>query len=443
MSGMRSRFVRVCRPVLLVLGVLLLGGCLKLDADLAVSSDNTVTGTYVVAYKKDPSVKQPGLGAARELLVHAGSADARPYDDGQYLGTEYQLRGVPFADLAAFTAVTVQGRQTGTIQLTRDGDDVLVAGTFDFRETSSVSRTAQQDAQARKLFTVRVRLSFPGDVQTANGDIQGRVVTWDIPPFARTTLQARASVVEPPVQQAVRQAGSTGASRYALWVGIGLAAVALLLGLVLVVRWLRRSRPEPAPAAPEATDFAWVLGDRAVYPAPGPGSDAHAGRQDRTAWGLPPSPRAPEPGLPGRWDRTVASRPAATGNAARRATGDAAGGGERPDAIQPGEAVDEGQWWGPFRPSGTGSGPGGPGGSDGQGGQGGSDGWNGWNGWNDWDGPSGPSGPCGPIGPGGPGSGPRGPGGPGGRGDPGGRGGSGGRRDPGGRGGGTAPGPDR
>lgn len=280
---MRSRFVRVSRLVPLLAALVLLAGCLKLDADLTIGSDDTVTGTYVVAYKKNPDVQQPGLQTARPLLVRSGSADARPYDDGQYLGTRYELRGVPFADLAAFTAVSVQGRQTGTIQLVRDGDDVLVAGTFDFRETSSVKRTPQQEADARRLFTVRVTLTFPGDVQTSNGTTDGRSVTWDMPPFQRTLLEARAGAVAPAAEQ-VSFGRPANAARYTLWGGIGLAVIALLLGLLLLVRRMRR--PEPEPVAPEATDFDWVLGER--RPAP-------AGRREES-----------RPADSGQWDRRVA-----------------------------------------------------------------------------------------------------------------------------------------
>ncbi len=58
---MRSRFVRVSRLVPLLAALVLLAGCLKLDADLTIGSDDTVTGTYVVAYKKDPDKAAPAL----------------------------------------------------------------------------------------------------------------------------------------------------------------------------------------------------------------------------------------------------------------------------------------------------------------------------------------------------------------------------------------------
>lgn len=369
---MRRRFVRIWRLVPLLAAVLVLAGCLKLDADLTIGTDDTVTGTYVVAYKKDPKQKeQPGLQAARPLLVHSGSADVRPYDDGQYSGAQYELRGVPFADLAAFTAVTVQGRQTGTIQLTRDGDDVLVAGTFDFRETSSANRTAEQDAEARRLFSVRIRLTFPGDVQTSNGAIDGRAVTWDIPPFVRTNLQARAAAV-PPVAAAAATGGggSADAARYTLWGGIGLAGLALVLGLVLLVRRTRRVEPAPVgPELPEASDFAWVLGDRTG------GSRAEpADRSEPRDWARPPAPPISDRGP---WDRTVARTPTAqAGLGTSPAPGAPAGLGTSAAPGAPGAPAGLPRrrgLHGPADPGGPGwiGGSGGPGRADGTGGSGG------------------------------------------------------------------------
>ena len=264
-----ARGSRMSLALVFGLLVLLLGGCLKLDADLTVESGDVVTGRYVVAYRKDPAKPATGFTPVRPLLVSKGTADARKYDDGRYEGAEYRLAGVPFADLAAFRAVSVQGRQTGTLELTRVGDEVVVAGTFDFSEPASVSRTPQQRAEARDLFSVRVRLTFPGDVRSANAPVEGRTVTWDIPPFVRTTLQARAGAV-PPAPPPVAAGGFPAGPVTLLLAGLALLLL-VVAGLVLALR-ARRRRPPPAPAGADPTDISWVL-DRPPRPPPGrPGS---------------------------------------------------------------------------------------------------------------------------------------------------------------------------
>jgi hypothetical protein len=280
-SGLRGLFMLAV--------LMLLAGCLKLDADLTVGADDTVSGRYVVAYLKDPDRPSPGLAPPRELLVSKGSARSRRYDDGTYAGTEYELRGVSFSDLAAFAAVQQQQRQTGTLRLSRDGDDVKLAGLFDFRETRPVDRTPRQRDDAARRFSVRVRLTFPGDVHAANGRIEGRSVTWDIPPLQLTELTARASAL-PPAPPGVDGGPAAGAV-----VGTGVGGLAVLLGTVLLLRRRRRPARDPAPANPvDPADFAWVLGDRAARPAPPPSPGGLPGPSEES----PQQQRQPPPFRP-------------------------------------------------------------------------------------------------------------------------------------------------
>jgi hypothetical protein len=288
--------VGVVRPLVL-LGVLvfLLSGCLKLDATLTVNPDNTITGDYVVAYKKNPNATpDTGFGAVRELLVTRGTATASKYDDGDYEGTRYRLEGVPLDDLARFVAVTYDKRQTGTIKITRDGSEFLVAGTFDFRETTPVKRTAEQQRQAEDSFRVRVQLTFPGQVESGNGTIEGNKVTWVMNPFVLNTLQAQASAIPPEVAGPPANATNT-----AMLLAIGGGVLAVLILLVLGLWGLRRRRSgsadEPTPEPTDPSDFAWVMGER--RPPPGAAApDVHE------TW-APAAPAMPDvrygPGLGG------------------------------------------------------------------------------------------------------------------------------------------------
>jgi len=266
--------------VLVALLAVLLSGCLKLDAVLTVNADDTITGDYVVAYKKDPNRPAVGFGTVRELLVTSGTATASRYDDGEYEGTRYRLDAVPLADLARFLPVTYERRQTGTIRITRDGSDFVVTGTFDFRETRPTARTPEQQRQAEELFSVRVRLTFPGTVQSGNGTVEGSSVTWQMRPFTITTLQARASAIAPPAPAAAR----TSLGPVVLGAGAGLGAILLLLALLSVLRERRRRRSGPAEPAEDTsadpTDFSWVVGDRPP-----------ARVQAEPSWTLAPDPR--------------------------------------------------------------------------------------------------------------------------------------------------------
>jgi hypothetical protein len=281
------------RPFLLlvVIGVLL-SGCLKLDATLTVNTDNTISGDYVVAYVKDKNKQDTGFATVRQLLVSSGTATANRYDDGQYEGTKYHLENVPLADLARFVPVTYEKRQTGAITITRDGDDYVVAGTFDFRETKPVKRTPEQQQQAEQLFQVRVKLTFPGTVESGSGTIQNNTITWQIQPFVLTTLDARASAVPP----APPPRPESGISKPLLFSG-GLAGVAVLIMLGMVLVMMRRRRAAQAVAQPavataavaagaDPSDFSWVVGDRRPARPTEPEPSGWAGTEVRYGPGL-------------------------------------------------------------------------------------------------------------------------------------------------------------
>jgi len=292
---MRARLTgtgRLAQAALVCLLAAVLSGCLRLDADLRVGTDDTVTGDYVVAYLKDPQRPPTGLQPVRELLVTRGTATATRYDDGQYQGATYHLRGVPFADLAEFVAVTYDGRQTGTIEISRDGEEFVVGGTFDFRETKPVSRTPQEQKAATETFKVRVRLTFPGEVSESNGIIDGHTVTWQLTPFALTSLQARADA-SPPVPPPPPRGQRSLLPVYLLAAGAVLGVFIAVLSLAVLVRRLSRRRGESEAVGAQATDpthFSWVISERL-----GPRGNAHATSPDRMAeeWpiglGGPPS----------------------------------------------------------------------------------------------------------------------------------------------------------
>jgi hypothetical protein len=293
--------VRSCgRAVLLCLLAVLLSGCVKLNANLRIGTDDTVTGDYVVAYQKDPKRPAAGLQTVRELLVSRGTATATKYDDGRYAGWTYHLRGVPVGDLAEFAAVAYENRQTGTIEISRSGDEFVVDGMFDFRETHPVNRTPEQQREASRGFQVRITLTFPGDVVDANGLIDGRTVTWQPQPFALSRLQARAAAV-PPAPPPVRERSVLPA--YFLAAGIVLGGLTAVLALVALLRRLlaRREVSQLAPAeaiGADPSDFSWVVGEP-----PEPRRTTRPGPPDRPERESPPGPGGPQP------DQEVWQRP--------------------------------------------------------------------------------------------------------------------------------------
>ena len=203
------RFVTVGLVVALAL---LLTGCIKFDTDIELNSDNTVDGSVVFGISDD-FAQLPGFDSS-DLLPEApetpsaGSIDVEPSAADGFIGTRLVVTGVPIEE---FSTGTSEGE---TLNIVRDGDVFRVSGAFD--TTSGLGADGEEppadgtfpeeqlpedfpsefpgledfDPSALIGAEVRIRVTFPGEVVSANGTIEGNTVTWT-PALGETeTLEA-------------------------------------------------------------------------------------------------------------------------------------------------------------------------------------------------------------------------------------------------------------
>ncbi len=227
----------------------LLAGCVKLDMDVKVRSDNKVDGTVVLAVDKSV-ITATGASAQqfRDQLRTQGpfsGADKpsegffsqRPYDSGGKIGETYTFSGVPLSEFA--------GKDSGlTIQ--RKGDRFLVSGVIDLVGSSGID--PQQGALGKSLgksAETRIRMTFPGEVLHSNGKIDGRSVTWHPKLGEKTPLTAEARI--------------TAVFPVLIAVGGGVALFVLVVGALLLFLFLRRRRASVAPAGayPAGPAYGW------------------------------------------------------------------------------------------------------------------------------------------------------------------------------------------
>ncbi len=214
-----------------------LAGCLKFDMDLAVSSDDTVDGTMILAV--DRSLVELGGGQLDDLVADAGplpegleGVTVEPFEDDDHVGQEYRLDDVPLEALA-------EGGDPDALRIVRDGDVFRVSGAMDLTQgmtpgTDDLGDLGLDPSVLLSDLDLRIRLTFPGEVLESNGTVDGTSVTWEpvVGQANELTAVARAD------------AGLVG---LAWWVGL---ALLVALGLVvLAIVWLaRRSRPVTATA---------------------------------------------------------------------------------------------------------------------------------------------------------------------------------------------------
>ena len=265
--------------LLAVAAIVALSGCLKLDMEMNIQSDDTVDGTIILAVARDQAELFGGEDALRESIQgeseglfsdapDTGEFDQRDYEDDEWIGTESEFSGVPIDEFA--------GAETGDLTITRDGDEFVVEGQMDLTEGTE-DPSADAILQSAEL---DVSISFPGDVIEANGDIDGNEVSWEPVPGEVLEISARGSA----------EAGVPWMTIAA--VGALVALVVIGVVLLIVMRGRQTAADAPGAAGPTvdgpATDGPAVDGPQLPLtppPAPGPPSPP--------APPSPPSPPAP------------------------------------------------------------------------------------------------------------------------------------------------------
>lgn len=211
----------------------LLSACLKLDMDLQVSAEDTVSGSVIFAMDKDlleltgQSVEEV-LGADAPVPTDAQGVSAEAYEDDRFAGQRFSFDAVP---LAQFN----QGEDPESLTIVREGDTFRVSGVLDLSgATGATGVPGFEDAfQGAEL---RIRISFPGDVADANGAIDGNTVTWEPRIGERLELQATASAI---------QSAGAGSNMTLILIIVGVVVVAV--AAVAVVMGRRRGAQPSAP----------------------------------------------------------------------------------------------------------------------------------------------------------------------------------------------------
>jgi hypothetical protein len=272
------RLARLAAPAALAL---LLTGCLKLDIDLKIQPDDTVDGGVVFAVDKDLLELTGGsfediTGGEMPLPNDVEGVRAEEYDDGKYVGQRYVFEGVA---LSEFTDPT----DPESLRIVREGDRFTVSGVLDLSSGATGATGATAGQQFLSSAEIRVAITFPGEVISSNGRVEGNTVIWE-PKFGdRLEIEATGS--------AVGGGGGLGSALTVLLLVVGVAAVAGILALVV----MSRRRPAAAVAGTGVTTDAdtGIPEDAGPVEAAAP-EDASPGHPPASGE-MPPPPPPPTP----------------------------------------------------------------------------------------------------------------------------------------------------
>jgi hypothetical protein len=290
-------------PRFLALGllVLALAGCVRFQADLTLTPQDTVSGSIVVAVILTDDTDETREGTATAAtqiatsllgnLATTSGVTTTDYEQDGYLGQRLDFVNVP---LNAFS-----GTDPGALHFERDGDEFVFSGAIDFTgESGEVEGTpgAEDDGN------LTVKVTFPGTVTETDGTVQGTTVSWSTAVDQRLEMNARGAATAPGLP---------------IGIIIGIAA-AVLVVIAAVVGFLllraRRKAAVAAGAAPATLDPAFaspaaVAPEVAGAPTP-PAAIPPATTPAATAPPAATPPKAPKP------PKAAATAPAATPPAA-------------------------------------------------------------------------------------------------------------------------------
>jgi hypothetical protein len=263
---------------------LLLSGCFKVNMNLDVAADDTVSGTAVIAV--DESLLElsgqsvDDLFADMDLSELPAGSSAEPYREDGFVGQQVTFDSVPLSEFAGSGALSATGED---LSIVREGDEFHVSGAFDMSGEEFTGTEVPQEFLENFEFTIAI--TFPGKVVSATGDIDGNTVTWEPTIGENTRIEAVASAIP------------SSSSPILLIVLVALGA--LVLGAV--VFFLTHRKPAPATTATSG----WETATGSTIPDGGPAAPwsgeppsaapPSSDTEPESAGPPPPPPRPSEP----------------------------------------------------------------------------------------------------------------------------------------------------
>lgn len=275
----------------------LLSSCIKLDMSLDVSTNNTVSGTVILAVDKQlleltgQSVGDLLSGSGSSLPTDLPGVTTEPYEDDTFAGQQITFDSV---SLDQFNS----SGGADSLQILREGDQFVATGTLDMSGATGLSGVTGATGTgglpsgfpgASEMFEsaeIEISISFPGEVISSNGEVDGNTVTWS-PEFGeQLELQATASAI-----------GGDGESSFP-WIWIVVAAVAVIVAAILVLVLGRRRKGKKAAAAVEGVPTAPMAPTAPTEPAAPAAAPTEPAPTEPAPTEMPPAPTEVPPAPP-------------------------------------------------------------------------------------------------------------------------------------------------
>lgn len=222
---------RWLRAAALLLLMPLAAGCVRVQASITVSPDDTVSGLIIAAAKmkdgsKGGSDEDKDAGPQfDENVSFSRKISVSRYEEDGYAGSQASFAGLSFAEMPQLAGLSSEANGVD-ISLRRAGNVVILEGRVDL--------TTVTDPDADVSFTA----TFPGEVTSTNGErLDSSTVQWKLKPAVVTTMSAQARYTDP---------STRSFTAAAIWLSV---AALLVAGLIGYLAWRDRDQSSPRFAA--------------------------------------------------------------------------------------------------------------------------------------------------------------------------------------------------
>ena len=219
--------------------VFLTTGCIKLEMDITVANDDTVSGTMVFAIAKSitdlaaEDAESSPTSSTQELFPNNADIESKPFDDGEFVGTTYTFDDLPLAELAPEVG------DDSALAIKRQGDNLVVSGLLDTGSYEADLATnplaASLTEGIAELTSIKIAITLPGDIIQTNGEVDGQTITWT------------GSFGEKLELQAVAASPLAGPVNWLLIIGLSVLILGMAAGLAF---WfVSKNKPKPSSTA--------------------------------------------------------------------------------------------------------------------------------------------------------------------------------------------------
>lgn len=270
-----------------------LAGCMKMDMQLELNSDDTVDGSIIFALSREAADMAESMGQDIDSMFEEmgatdlpENAEAEPYEDDDYIGQRYTFEDAALSEFS---------EDESGFGITHEGDEFVVTGEMDMSDMGAGAEGLEGELGAEmpdlegmmESFDVSLSVTFPGEVTEHNGELDGNTVTWVPTPGEVLEISARG------------KDSSDGPPAW-LWVVIAAVVLAALVGLLFFLSRNRTKRDQPASAAGASAAVPPPPVDSTPSDPPAPGgahampADEPASETSSPAASPPPAPPAPD-----------------------------------------------------------------------------------------------------------------------------------------------------